>query len=272
MVFKDNQIAEYRSLGYAVVEGFFKPREVEALRLELDRFVAHGMLRNVTTTGDGSTRSDSQVNLQIIPVFPHSALYRAAPFHPKVVAAVTQLLGEPVIMHLDQIFLKPAHHGRGTDWHQDNHYFKIADPMMGLGMWTALHDATVANGTMHVAPGMWREALEHTRDPFSDHHLHCAIPEEKALPIEIPAGSVLFFSYGTPHCTKANSTDGDRAGLAMHFLRADFAPEELIHPHRRERPYINGPNYSGGEREYGFRIDDTWEDEVERVLAAGASA
>ncbi len=272
MVFSEKQLQDYRTQGFAVVRDFFTQREIEALRCELDRFVAQGLLRNVTTEGDGITRSVSQLNLQIIPVFPHSTLYRAAPFHPRVIEAVTQLLGEPVIMHLDQIFLKPAHHGRGTDWHQDNHYFKIADPMMGLGTWTALHDATVENGTMHVAPEMWREPLEHTRDPFSDHHLHCSVPDEKALPIEIPAGSVLFFSYGTPHCTRANTTGADRAGLAMHFLRADYAPEELVHPNRRERPFINGPDYSGGEHEYGFSLEGSWEEEVERVLAAKATA
>ncbi len=272
MVLSESQLREYRTAGYVVLEGFFNSREVEAFRRELERFVKDGMLRNVTTSGDGLTPSTTQLNLQIIPVFPHSPLYRAAPFNPKVVEAITQILGEPVIMHLDQIFLKPAHHGRGTDWHQDNHYFKIADPMMGCGMWTALHDATIANGTMHVVPGMWREPLVHTRDPYSDHHLHCQVPEEKAVPIEMPAGSALFFCYGTPHCTRANTTNKDRAGLAMHFLRADYAPPDLLRPERRERPYINGPECTGGVAEYGFRVQGKWEEEVEQVLSQSMDA
>jgi ectoine hydroxylase-related dioxygenase (phytanoyl-CoA dioxygenase family) len=272
MILTEDQLHQYRTEGYTVVEDFFTHREVEALRRELNRFVEQGLLRNVATQGDGATKSTTQANLQIIPIFPHSALYRAAPFHPKMRAAVTQIIGEPAIMHLDQIFLKPAHHGRGTDWHQDNHYFKISDPMMGLGTWTALHDATIANGTMHVAPGMWREPLEHTRDPFSDHHLHCHVPEEKVVPVEIDAGSVLFFCYGTPHCTRANTTDRDRAGLAMHFLRADYAPEELVQPDRRERPYINGPHYTAGIREYGLDLDEAWQTEVDNVLAERAHA
>src|SRR5688572_355129 len=98
MVFSDRKMVEYHSLGYTVAEGFFTLREVEAFRLELDRFVEQGMLRNVTTTDDGITRGTSQLNLQILPVHPHSRLFRAVPFHSKVIAAVTQLLGEPVIM------------------------------------------------------------------------------------------------------------------------------------------------------------------------------
>ncbi len=272
MIFSEEQLRQYRTLGYTVVEAFFDEREVGALRLELSRFLQQGLLRNVAIQGNGTTKSGTQANLQIIPIFPHSALCRAAPFHPRVRDAITQLIGEPAIMHLDQIFLKPAHHDRGTDWHQDNHYFKIADPMMGVGMWTALHDATVANGTMHVAPGMWREPLEHTRDPFSDHHLHCHVPDGIAVPVEISAGSALFFCYGTPHCTRANTTGRDRAGLALHFLRADFAPADLVLPDRRERPYVNGPHYTAGIREYGLDLDEAWQTEVDNVLAAKAHA
>ena len=39
---------------------------------------------------------------------------RALPFEPKVVDAVTSLIGERVVLHLDQCFLKPAHNGAGT--------------------------------------------------------------------------------------------------------------------------------------------------------------
>ena len=38
--------------------------------------------------------------------------------------------------------------GIGTNWHQDNAYFKIRDPMRGTAMWIAAHDATIANGTI----------------------------------------------------------------------------------------------------------------------------
>jgi ectoine hydroxylase-related dioxygenase (phytanoyl-CoA dioxygenase family) len=141
---------------------------------------------------------------------------------------------------------------------------------MGMGMWIALHDATAANGTMHMIPGVQNEVLEHTRDPFSDHHSRCYPPEEKAVAIEIPAGGALFFSYGVPHCTKENSTDRERAGLALHFLRKDHTPENIDRVGKHPRPLINGPDASGGEREYGVRVSGTWEQEVDRVLGREA--
>lgn len=73
------------------------------------------------------------------------------------------------------IVLKPAGHGAGTNWHQDNAYFGILDPTQGVGMWVSVHDATVANGTMHVVPGSHGSAREHWRDGNSDHHITCAV-------------------------------------------------------------------------------------------------
>ena len=50
--------------------------------------------------------------------------------------------GPALILRLDQVFLKPPRDGMGTNWHQDNAYFKISDPLKGTAMWIAVHDAT----------------------------------------------------------------------------------------------------------------------------------
>ena len=131
----------------------------------MERFKREGLVRNVATDGDGTTHSTTKANLQLIPLFDKSDLVRALPFDAKVVEAVGQLIGEPFLLHLDQMFLKPARHGVGTAWHQDNAYFRIADPLRGTAMWIAIHDATLANGTLHLIPGSHRERYEHRRDP-----------------------------------------------------------------------------------------------------------
>ncbi|MDE0609598.1 MAG: phytanoyl-CoA dioxygenase family protein [Anaerolineaceae bacterium] len=80
-------------------------------------------------------------------MYPHSRFFCAMPFPDKVAQAIGQLIGDPVILHLDQVFLKPVGHGAGTNWHQDIACFRIPDPLGGTAMWTAMHDATVANKT-----------------------------------------------------------------------------------------------------------------------------
>jgi phytanoyl-CoA hydroxylase len=261
-----SQVEQFRSHGWLAVTGFFEAREVAAIRAEVERLKREGYMRNVATEGDGKTPSQSMQNLQLCPMYRHSPLFRAMPFAEHVVGAVRQLLGDPLILHLDQVFLKPGKTGMGTHWHQDNAYFKVREPLMGTAMWIAVHDATLANGTIQIIPDSFRDLYEHSRDPYSDHHIRCHPPEEQAIPIELEAGGVVFFAYGTPHSTGPNRTDEARAGVALHFLRADYAQDELLQPDRDYRPYLTGPQATGGEREYGVRIAGTWVKEVERTL------
>lgn len=260
------QIEQFKRDGYVVVPSFFDAREVAAFQADVDRLVRNGKLRNVATDGDGKTHSKKQVNLQICPMYKDSTLVRALPFVPKVVDAITALIGDRVVLHLDQCFLKPAKNGMGTSWHQDNAYFKIKEPMRGTAMWIAVHDATIANGTMNIIPGIFNEKLEHSRDPNSDHHIRCYPDESKAVPCEIKAGGVIFFAYGTPHCTRGNTTEKDRAGLAYHFLHEEMASPEMVQEGRDHHPYISGPKCSGGLNEYGVNVAGTWEQEVEAAI------
>ena len=94
-------------------------------------------------------------------------------------------------------------------------------------MWTAVHNATIENGTIRVDGEKRDEILPHIRDLSSDHHITCAesINEDQSNPIELKAGGVLFFSFNTPHCTRANNTDSSRAGVAYHFLNESYFRE-----------------------------------------------
>ena len=265
-VIDGGQVEHFRTHGYLLSPRFFDGREVAAMQAEVARFQREGRLRNVATTGDGATPAADRENLQLIPLWHVSRLFRALPFADKVVAAVTALLGEPIAQQLDQLFLKPAGHGAATNWHTDNAYFKVDDPLMGTAMWIAIHDATVANGTLRVIPDAFRQPLEHVRDPESNHHIRCYPDESAAVTCELEAGGVVFFCYGTPHATGPNHTAHDRAGVGVHFLRTDHTPE-----HYRDgspwglMPRITGPEATGGEGEYGTRVAGTWAAEVARL-------
>lgn len=264
MIFSAEDRQHFQTFGYVVRHSFFSAEETAAIQSEIDRLLHIGALRNVATDGDGKTPSAGMRNLQLCPMYRDSPLFRALPFDPKVVTAISELIGDPYILHLDQVFFKPGGDGMGTNWHQDNAYFKIADPMKGTAMWIAVHDATIENGTMQVIPESYRGLYEHNRDPYSDHHIRCYPPEEKAVTVELPAGGVLFFCYGTAHCTGPNRTDRGRAGVAFHFLHADYAQKNLIEEGRDYRPYITGPQATGGMAEYGEKID--WDVEVKSAL------
>jgi ectoine hydroxylase-related dioxygenase (phytanoyl-CoA dioxygenase family) len=264
-VLDHEQVESFQRCGFVAVEQFFSPREVAALQADVARLQQAGKLRNVSTTGDGATPSDSQRNLQLCPAYEHSRLLRALPFHPRVLAAVGELIGDPLVLQLDQVFLKPAGDGMGTSWHQDNAYFQIADPTKGVAMWVAIHDATIENGTLHVVPECFQEMLEHQRDPYSDHHIRCYPPEEAATPLVLKAGGVGFFYFGTPHCTRGNTSSADRAAVAFHFVREDFATED-VKSASQYHPVLTGSNATDGAAVYGEKVAGTWDVEVDQLV------
>ncbi len=269
MGLSEQSVRQFREHGYTSEAEFFSQDERDAIRREVERLQRDGLLRNVATEGDGRTPSRAGRNLQLCPMYMHSRLFRALPFAPKVVDAISRLIGDPVILRLDQVFLKPAGDGVGTAWHQDNAYFQIKDPLKGTAMWIAVHDATVENGTIHVIPDCFTELLEHERDPNSNHHIRCRPDESRAVPIELPAGGVAFFAYGTPHCTLRNRTDRDRAGVALHFVNGgSFDEDKQIggKPIAGYNPALTGPDASGGVNEYGELVAGTWQAEVAGLL------
>ena len=267
------QLNRFRDDGCIWFEGFFTPREARALRLELARMydveLKTGRGINCAVQEDGTERDDhgKRQNLQVIPLNNRSDLHKALAFNPKVLSVVEQLIGDDFTLALDQAFWKPPKVGTGTNWHQDNAYFKIADPLRGTAMWIAIHDANVENGCLHVIPGSHRESYPHYRDPLSDHHIRCDPPEDRAVPVELKAGGVVFFCYGVAHSTKANRSDSDRAGVALHFLHNDFGGVEKSKEDITTRPMLRGPRATGGEAEFGERFEGRWEEMVDRVLA-----
>lgn len=247
------EVQHFRDFGYTVVPGLFSYMEVKAMLVELSRFQHEGLGRNV------STDPDSRVNYQIIPLNDKSGLFRAMPFASQVVACISALIGNPFVRHLDQIFLKPPGLGIGTDWHQDNAYFGLEDPTKGTAMWVALHDANLENGTLHVIPNSHLQEFSHSRDPGSDHHIHIDEVDGEVVPIEVKAGTAIFFNYGTAHATKQNRSQEERAGVAFHFFNSNY---KLLGNQKPTLVAITGPDATGGMSEYGQLIEGTWEQEV----------
>lgn len=241
------QVGHYIETGYTTVPGFFAASEIAALKGEVDRWLAEGLPRDVAVPAD-------KRNLQLIPLWPHSRLFRALPFHPKVVAAISALIGNPVVKILDQMFYKPPATGTGTNWHTDNAYFKIDEPLRGCAMWIAIDDAHRENGGLQVLPNLHHRELAHERDPMSDHHIRTYVDRRKAVQCELDAGGVAFFCFGTPHATGPNRTERGRAGVGIHFVNFRYANAEMRAQRRWQHVFLTGEQASEGEREYGERL------------------
>lgn len=221
------QVKQWKEEGYVIVPDFFDTSEVDLMKADLERMIEEGHGRNPVTAQDGETPDEKRINFQIIPLNNKSPLFKALPFLPKVKESVKQLLGDNVVRFLDQIFMKPGKSGVGTNWHTDNAYFASKAKTEGTGLWIALQDSNLENGTMQVIPKSHLEDPKHERDLSSDHHITCAgyIDPKQAVPVIVPAGGVVFFNFGVAHCTGDNLTDQPRAGAAFHFATPQAAME-----------------------------------------------
>jgi ectoine hydroxylase-related dioxygenase (phytanoyl-CoA dioxygenase family) len=245
---------EYAEFGYVVVHDCFDADEALAMQLELERMRRDGRMWDV---GQRTVVEGAALNLHLNPSA-HSALFRASAWAPQLTEAASELVGEPLAFQQDQAFYKPPRTGLGTGWHQDNAYFGHADPTRGVGIWIPLHEATIANGTMHVIPGSHRAAIAHAKTAGTYLQHAEAVDEAAAVPIELAVGAALFFNNGVLHCTKDNRSDLPRAAFALHYVNGDHARPGTL----GETPRIIPA--AGDLRR--------WRSEVERVLSGAALA
>eukprot|EP00747_Dinoflagellata_sp_TGD_P058990 gnl/TRDRNA2_/TRDRNA2_151364_c1_seq1.p1 gnl/TRDRNA2_/TRDRNA2_151364_c1~~gnl/TRDRNA2_/TRDRNA2_151364_c1_seq1.p1 ORF type:complete len:335 (-),score=54.67 gnl/TRDRNA2_/TRDRNA2_151364_c1_seq1:135-1139(-) len=280
----------FRREGYLVKHDFFQKQEVEAMRRQLSEIRAAGY------THDMSTVPNKGHHVHLGSLMDSSRLFRALAWKDEVKAAIETLIGtqnkstaaagkekaEPAfsaVVNAHQYFLKVARTGLGTNWHQDNVYFRVPDPLSGVAMWIAVDDCSLENGTLHVIPGSHLHnnstTLEHK--PFAEERgrYTCAsqVREADALPCCTKAGGVVFFCYGCAHCTRDNLSSADRAGVAYHFLtvnQANAKTKGVFGNRNIDEKHSPSPWIDDGQRLYGEIMKGRWAVEVEAALQPGA--
>jgi len=174
--------------------------------------------------------SPAEVMRQVITIhFPH----KISPYlcdllsEEQIVDKLTRLVGPNVKCMQSMFFVK--HAGRpGQAWHQDEMFIPTRDRSL-IGVWIAIDDATVDNGCLWVFPGSHRPGvLWQTRkhdDPRFDHteeSFGYPYDEDKAIPVELKAGSVVMFNGYLLHRSLNNvCTAGYRRSYVNHYMSAE---------------------------------------------------
>ena len=115
--------------------------------------------------------------------------------------------------------------GGGSPWHQDEHPIPTRDRSL-TGVWIPLTDVTVDNGCLWILPNSHRsgiiyERYEHDLPGVDSMPIARGFDESGAIPVEMKAGSVLFFSGYLLHSSKKNVTQMVRPALTMHYCSAN---------------------------------------------------
>lgn len=227
----------YQSNGYLILEEALSPEEVGALRAETVEFcrgrrgdLYKSAAENEQLRASVDALSDEEVQARVLCI--HQT-HKASPVmrgflgHHAIVDVLTAVVGPNVKCMQSMLFIKSA--GKpGQAWHQDEDYIPTRDRSLA-GAWIALDDATVENGCLWVIPGSHRDGILWPQYPHKDPRFDCAhesydfpYTDGDAIPVEVKAGSVVFFNGYLLHRSLPNiRSTGFRRALVNHYMRAE---------------------------------------------------
>ena len=227
------QIDSFERDGFVLADGFFGDDEVAHLQdcymATVNRLTREQSIQNVQSGEDDD--ADFQV-YQIRTAHLQHAIFRMLIHDTRLLDMVEGLLGPDLRLIHYQGLYKPARTGGEVGWHQDNHYFNVAENRT-VSVWLALDDATVGNGCMWYLPGRHDEALPHeqlwdTDEKKGFYYAIRDIDDGAAVPAEVRKGDFAIHHCLMPHRSLKNETSAPRRAIAMHFMDATMPDPSML--------------------------------------------
>lgn len=222
--------AFYRENGYLVLHEAVSPADIVRLKTETARIGRNqdGAIAGVAPAPAEMSDRDAMKRVLCIH-FPHklSSVFHDALAHPAVVDVLTTVIGPNVKCMQSMLFLK-ASGKAGQAWHQDEDFIPTRDRSL-TGAWIALDDATVENGCLWVLPQSHRRGILWPQKFHFDTRFDCSresydFPwkDEDSVPVEVKAGSIVFFNGYLLHRSLPNRAPaGFRRSLVNHYMSAE---------------------------------------------------
>jgi phytanoyl-CoA hydroxylase len=163
--------------------------------------------------------------------------------NPELAALATEIgLVDPLLLQSMYIFKNPFIGGEVT-CHQDT-TFLYTNPMTCTGFWFALQDATLDNGCLWAIPGAHRDQTGHEglrkrfvrNDPANDAGgttfvtYADDIGVEGAVPLQVPAGTLIVLHGLLPHFSGPNRSAKSRHAYSLHVIdsSAEYPAENWL--------------------------------------------
>jgi non-haem Fe2+, alpha-ketoglutarate-dependent halogenase len=146
--------------------------------------------------------------------------------HPKIVDAVSDLLGPNVVCWGSHFFCKMPHDGKRVPWHQDSTYWPLS-PTKTVTVWLAIDDADPENANMKFIPRSHLHGLidyDETKEADSVLDLAVSNPHsygDAEVDVTLPAGQFSMHSDLLLHGSEANESNRRRCGLTIRYAAAD---------------------------------------------------
>jgi ectoine hydroxylase-related dioxygenase (phytanoyl-CoA dioxygenase family) len=161
---------------------------------------------------------------------------RQLTMHPRVLDAVEDLIGPDVLVHSATVFCKHPKDETYVSWHQDGHYWNLADPGL-VSAWVALTPSKRENGCMKVVRGSHlRGRLPHQESSVSERNLltsgleiEVRVDESEATYVLLEPGQMSLHHVNIVHGSGRNQSDDDRIGFAIRYV-ASHVRQQTVHP------------------------------------------
>lgn len=236
--------------GFIVRQGVFDPAESAQIAADCEALVAEltaaAALRPKHVVGSYMFEMRRDINtvvkwepnapdlLQGVELFAHICPpLRAWALDPRLLDPMKDFVGQDdVIPFTEKLNLKRAREGGAYILHQDASYWSQVTPVFAriATAMVLMDDATVENGCLEVAPGSHKVGLHQRRqvDGFGALEMdEAAFDMTRLVPVEAPAGSVIFFGSHLVHRSLPNRSPTDRRALLYSYQPAG-------NPHSRE--------------------------------------
>ncbi|MDA3959591.1 MAG: phytanoyl-CoA dioxygenase family protein [Planctomycetota bacterium] len=229
----DEQVAHYRDQGYLVIEGLIGPDEIADLRTDILKLARGGYPCPNLDPLPAGIDDDEALSRVLCLHQPHriSPVIRHFCEHPSIAAVLAKVVAAHLpadwwdgsVKCMQSMFFAKGPGKPGQAWHQDEIYIPTRDRSLA-GAWIAVDDANIDNGCLWVLPGSHRrgvlyEQRDHNSEHFDSAQESFGFDDSDEVPVEVPAGSVVFFNGYLLHRSKPNHTrDRYRRALVNHYM------------------------------------------------------
>ena len=219
-------IESFSKLGYCYPIKLLDNEQVEALRHAVDNIVRPEFEDDRRFYEYNRNESTDPA----MTVFHALGGWRVSPalhdlvFYAPLCEAATLLLGGPVRLWHDQVFIKPARQGGVVAWHQDYSDWVRTKPLAHLTCFIALDDMTLENGCLQYVPGSHRWPLLPRGALASDMDAVLELLSDdqrsafKPAAVELKAGEASFHHPMTVHGSHPNISDQPRRAAVVNFV------------------------------------------------------
>ena len=139
---------------------------------------------------------------------------------------IVDLIGPNLLSQGNLYIWKAPTIGLGFPWHQDKWYFNWQYKTdMTVGTWTAIDAADVDNGCLYVIPGSHKYGVLDHEDLEGSQQAEFKVArdakDEDGVPVEVPAGGVVWFNNQLLHKSTHNHSDRFRRCNVAHYMSAN---------------------------------------------------